>query len=1525
MPGAPEPVAGVQTHCDARQRARNDLLPPLPPFPLPVWIACSYPARHDAPAAAARTSPPRPPMILRAMLQRLYASLATGPGLNARPHHSRQRLDLLELRHFQGTDPARAIATLLNAPDKPLEFPARIPHFQPPSRPETAWTEAERVARGAHDRQARLLAKLRDIAEDAADYQHDHGEHALFIGFPFISLPPVEDRQGFRSHRILAPLLLLPVNLTVRRGPGAGLTVTAAADGADLLQPNPALLAWIEQQTGATTEDLFSDEAGEEPWREIAGVLELVARAAGLPNGPAFDASTVLQPLPRTDELPASPALLPGAALGLFPLHNPGLLRDTRWMIEREQSLPNPVHAFLSPDALAEPAERPASPPPLPAGPAAKPDAARELLVTQADPCQAAAVAHARASAALVVHGPPGTGKSQTIANIIGDHLARGERVLFVCDKRTALDVVKYRLDALGLGALCGVIHDPQRDRRDFYLGLRERLEGLAQEPVRPDPARALQQVNRRLDELHHELRACFDRLHAGDDQGSSFHQLCGQWLELRRRSGLELPEVEGLTLDLLQQHRADAEEILRRALAARWPDNPFRDRLGLAVHDWLTLTPAAIRQGLEQARTCAQAVPETAGPDESPALDPQLPLPAQAVARRALADQLEAAARRGLADVAARLAADANWTRWRQELAALENSRDALNQPLERELVLTAATPPPPAEVHRQLSALDEWAAIASSWTRFFAFGRKKAARAVLAPLALGLLPEHVERARRFLRGLKARQLWADLRARLLGTAPPGAPPADDILAAFRDGLGELLAVHESAAQPANLAARPGVLRALADLTGAAAAASDGLRRSARRAEALHALETTLAATRLFHPTALAALASDWRAGGSPGGTCQRFVEFADTLDDAVRLTDRQAGLPAPLARALGEAAARGLPWNDAEPALRAAALGRELRERLRRDEGLARIDTRRVEAAFAELTERTKEKHELVRQFILHAWQQRWRERLLAGTGTRLNSAGAALRQRLFVRGQKAMRLRQMIAVGTTPARTEESADPTPPGSVAPPAPPATDTPASAADTGDPLFDLCPVWMAGPATVAQIFPRTALFDVVVFDEASQCRLEEALPVLLRGRRVVIAGDPKQLPPTRFFEAALAESEDTDADTAEEVFAQQQAEAEDLLAAALNLNVQEAFLDVHYRSRHEGLIGFSNRAFYGGRLQPIPGHPRQHAAQAPIRLVRVDGEYRERGNEAEARRAADLVAELLAAPNPPSIGVACFNLNQRDLILDALDEKAAADPAFARRLEEARQRQGRDSFEGLFVKNLENVQGDERDHLIISTTFGPDAQGRFRRNFGALSRTGGERRLNVLITRARTAIHVLTSIPRAEYQAAEPPGQGGAVTGRHQLYAYLRYAEALENAVADRRQRNNSATTAPAAGCSLAPTTQPSPVAEALGHWCHDRQGIGSTVYWGNDGFCVDLALAHPRHPDDVTMGVLTDFTRYRKTPDPIAWEQFRSAILAGQGWELHRVWSPGLFRDAEGHLEALQRRHQELAKKGA
>jgi hypothetical protein len=1423
-------------------------------------------------------------MILQTMLARLHASLARGPGLNARPHRSRQRIDLCELAHFQSAAVDTALRSLLGPPARALEFAAKAPAFKRPEYSENEWSDEQKAAAAAVDRQGKLLLKLRDIATDATDYFNDHGEDALFLGFPLLSLPASGDAQdAFRQKALLAPVMLLPLTLRVRLGPRQGITLEPRGDGADLLVPNPALLAWIEQQTGSNTDELFADESGEDPWRELGEVLALVGRAAGLPEADlTFTPETALKPVPRADQMPDGPRLLPSAVLGLFPLTNPGLLRDTKWMMEHEPDLKNPAKAFISPVVLEVPAENEE---PAPAPVMTEPVGPNEdrLLVTHADPCQAAAVDHARQSDALVIHGPPGTGKSQTIANIIGDHLGRGERVLFVCDKRTALDVVKFRLDGMGLGKLCGVIHDPQHDRRDLYLGLRERLEALTESAPPADPGGDLSRVTQRLEALRAELRAAFDALHAANGPGPSFHDLVGRWMELTDQQIATLPGSEQMPPEALDQHRTDAEEIMRRSRHARWPENPYRGRLGISLGEWLALEPKAVETRLQEAEPLAAQADALQTPDLP--LAPAHPLDEQAQARNELADTLARIEARGEPALSTAFAAGlppADVERWN----SLRPDGQLLEQPLERELALSIGNPLPSlGQVNQHLSALTTWEGQGGGLSRWFAFAEKKAASQALAPLGLPRQPAAVSRAIAFYRGLRARWLWSDWRGQKLGQTELTLATDAELLK-WRDGFVEFQRLHDQLNQPPLATVAEAVRSSLRDAT--TPTLGQRLRQSAEHAHALQRLLAQLNRTSLFRQESLQADLERWMHDQAAQPLVRDWIRALPTLEDAVRLTERCATLPEVLNQSLLEAAQLGLDWPDTERAIRAGALAGEIRRRLRSDQNLARIDTDRVEAAFAELAERTEERQARVRASILHRWDQKMRERLVATGGQRLNSQAAALRTRLLVRGKRALKLRPMIAAGLHL-----------PG-------------------GDPLFDLCPIWMASPATVAQIFPREPLFDVIIFDEASQCRLEEALPVLLRGRRVVVAGDPKQLPPTRFFETGLAESDDTAADTAEEVFVQQQSEAEDLLTAALNLDVQQAYLDVHYRSRNEALIGFSNDAFYGSRLQPVPGHPRNRALRVPIRLVRVDGVYSERGNPAEAKAAADLVAELLEQPEPPSIGIACFNLPQRDLILDALDERMQQDRTFAERLEAARQRRGRDSFEGLFVKNLENVQGDERDHMIICTTFGTDKAGKFRRNFGALSRQGGERRLNVLVTRAREAVHVLTSIPRQEYLATEAEGADAPRTGRHQLYSYLRYAERLAQRYEEWQTQLETARRDTEPQRVVAPAETPSAVATSLGQRLFREHRIGSTVHWGNAGFCIDLTLTHPELPEDVTIGVLTDFNRYRRTRDPIAWELFRTRVLRGQGWTLHRLWTPALFRDRERQIKAVLADHQ-------
>ncbi|MCB1276036.1 AAA domain-containing protein [Prosthecobacter sp.] len=1422
-------------------------------------------------------------MILETMLQRLFASLVHGPSMNARPHRSRQRCDWMDLALLKGVEPADAMKTLLEK--RKLEFPAKVPAFSTPSFPEAEWSDEQKQARDAHQKQTKLLKKLRDIADDALEYMNDHGESCLALGFPLISLPPTGEEKGVRgSSRVLAPLLLMPVNLQVRAGSRMGVTVECAGEGADLLVANPALIAWLERQTGKSLGEVYLDEDASDPWREVDDLLKQINTLLDLPVQPQFHADALLEAVPPLEKLPKEVTVLPSAVLGLFPLSNQSLLRDTRWMMENEKELREPVSAFLNPQALHEPNEAAAEEPGVSVQ---KRDFAAEWLISNADPCQANAVLAAREAKALVVHGPPGTGKSQTILNMIADHLARGERVLFVCDKRTALDVVKYRLDAVGLGDLSGVVHDPSSDRKDFYMGLRSQLENLADAPPVQDPRAQLDTVNQQLAAIHSELEDCRRKLHGEDSGPDSFHALLGLWLGFASRDDLPVIEpVPGLQVTEVNAASTTLDEICRRAEKAGYPVNPFRGLLGIGLSDLLLRSGGDLRATLETIHAAAEKADASKPESRVTRVDANESLSAQATQRADLALQIRRLVDHHDADFltiinatpASRrtelLAEHTEVTAWLEQMSSSTLDRTLMSSARSAGVLTLAA-------VNQHLAALTAWQAVAGSFfRRLFAGAVKKSATTALAPLGLGL-DAGWQQGLAFYQGLKSRLLVADWLARATGSNNVVLP--DDTTLQVQAALTQTLWQAQAALSKIGGPAMGVDKQALTTL-------ADNLDSEVAWLQQVDAVLSLVDQSGLFASRSAKTLTPRWIDNAATHDT-SAWLAHATSLEDMVRLQHALTQLPSTMQKPAEALVAAGTGSEAVLDAFRRLAVENTLRDRLKNDPELAAIDGERVEAAFDSFLKLSQEKLKLVSAYIRFLWLHHQKSRLLATTGTQLNKLGSGLRQRLYVRGKKALKLRQMLATGAE------------------------------VEGGDPIYDLCPVWMASPSTVAQIFPRHAIFDVVIFDEASQCRLEEALPVLMRGHRVVIAGDQKQLPPTRFFESALADSGDSDAETAEELFYQQQQEAEDLLTAALNLDVREAYLDVHYRSRNEALIGFSNEHYYGSRLQPIPGHPRNKALNTPIRLHRVDGVYSERANEKEAEAAVNLVAELLAEPKPPSIGVACFNLTQREAIHDALAARIEKDAEFARRYEQAKNRKGHDSFEGLFVKNLENVQGDERDVMIICTTFGPDPKGKFRRNFGALSQREGGRRLNVLVTRARDAVHVLTSIPAVEYNTVEPTPPGQIPNGRLQLYAYLRYAEKLAAFFASYQDELEKMRRDAKPEIKRWDSATPSPLANAISEALLARHATGSHVHWGNEGFCVDVACIHPLMPADVTVGVLADFSRFHKTPDPIEWDIFRTRVLRSQGWELERLWSPVLFRRSDEMLQRVKKAHDRLS----
>ncbi len=311
-----------------------------------------------------------------------------------------------------------------------------------------------------------------------------------------------------------------------------------------------------------------------------------------------------------------------------------------------------------------------------------------------------------------------------------------------------------------------------------------------------------------------------------------------------------------------------------------------------------------------------------------------------------------------------------------------------------------------------------------------------------------------------------------------------------------------------------------------------------------------------------------------------------------------------------------------------------------------------------------------------------------------------------------------------------------------------------------------------LFPVVMVNPSVCTSILPlQKNLFDFIVLDEASQLRVEDTYSSLLRGKTKIISGDKHQMPPSNFFGSETIfwnKEEEDDADS-------YLAESKSLLEYAEDANFKSTYLDYHYRSLHPSLIQFSNHAFYQSRLIPLPEKENYQA----IHFTSVDGIYKDGTNIAEANAIVDLVFSLESwKDNFPSVGIATFNIFQRDLIYDLLFEQAYKDNAKNEKLQALLN-------QGLFVKNLENIQGDERDVMILSSTFGKDEQGKFRQFFGPLTQEKGYQLLNVIITRAKHSLHVYTSVPETTFSLFEEELAIKGNKGKSIFYAYLSYVKA--------------------------------------------------------------------------------------------------------------------------------------------
>lgn len=430
--------------------------------------------------------------------------------------------------------------------------------------------------------------------------------------------------------------------------------------------------------------------------------------------------------------------------------------------------------------------------------------------------------------------------------------------------------------------------------------------------------------------------------------------------------------------------------------------------------------------------------------------------------------------------------------------------------------------------------------------------------------------------------------------------------------------------------------------------------------------------------------------------------------------------------------------------------------------------------------------------------------------------------------------------------------------------------------------------LTKLTPCLLMSPLSIAQYLPPASTpFDLVIFDEASQIPVWDAIGAMARGKQVVMVGDPKQLPPTSFFDRAESTVDDEDVE----------ADLESILDECISANLPMRNLNWHYRSRHESLIAFSNQRYYDSKLVTFPS---PFTADKAVRLCPVAGIYDKGGSRTNLIEARALVADLVARLQSPAfresrrtVGVVTFNGEQQKLIMDMLDEACRKDPSLDSYFAES-------ELEPVFVKNLESVQGDERDIIYFSTTYGKDASGVMSMNFGPMNRPGGERRLNVAITRARQELVLFSTLRPEHIDLARTQA-----VGVRDLKHFLEFAERGPRALAEANFGSIGEFDSPFEEA----------VAAAL-----SKKGWQVQTQIGVSSFRVDLGVVHPDAPGRFLAGVECDGATYHRSATARDRDKLREFVLRGLGWEIVRIWSTDWWVDAQGTADKVHHRLNEL-----
>ncbi|SPF34072.1 putative ATPase AAA [Candidatus Sulfopaludibacter sp. SbA4] len=1241
-----------------------------------------------------------------------------------------------------------------------------------------------------------VMRSLRRIYDNARTTVEERGVTTLFVAFG--ALRWRDDLFGAS----ISPLWMVPCEFA-SKGPNAPLRLSIADEE---MQLNPALEYYLRERHKVQLVGIPEEPDARSLARFLEQVRSQVSELQWQVTDEAWLSTFTFESLVIYQDLRA----LTQAAISNHVL---AALARAVPAAGRSESLGHDLDALATPEVIPTP-------------------------VLPTDSSQLEALAYAAAGRNVVMHGPPGTGKSQTIANLIADALSKNQKVLFVSAKMAALNVVHDRLKALGLERFCLEAHSTKAGKAKIIDELRSTMEVEAfgdGQRLKEE----LQALSKTRDALNSYVRALHRRV---EPVGISAYQAIGRLVKRGDapdvRTKLPWPDptdatradLDGCT-DLLDELGSVADVFDRRR------EHPWRGfvsgNFGIQEQETLENALGTLLRACEAILHSAVAL-ELLIPEAS-----RLSIEGWAVFREPLSaiveieklpdgwwllpvESLEAKAR--IFDAASKLVVES-----RSSLASLRASSDLSVSELVKSLA-------PVETVFNK-----RYAVLRPSFWRW----RRRASEA---------LKPGISRSRRaFLklvtlcRRLCEIELWFDSNAEGLRCLPAGRASSASEFSTVSKAYCAAAALRKALNASARLP-REGTTGISPEVKTAASSLMATLPPGNTELDAALSLIDGLWPSGFVH---------DCPAGSTPtSAVAAKAAQLMSATTHArewvvvqriiTKCTERGLG---PFLEALGSISARvaRAAFEKRFYTLWVSTAGQRHRE-------LGEFSAARQ----GDLIERFRLLDERVRHLTIE-----YAQAVASSASQRVRAAqdhaGTAgqvgiLRYEL----QKKKRIKPLRKLF--------------------------------AEIPQVLQALKPCLLMSPISVSTYLkPDAFRFDLVVFDEASQLPTAEAVPSILRADRVVVAGDPNQLPPTSFFEASLL----TEADDDEEEDPQSgQPPLESLLndCVAVVPVFQETYLRWHYRSRDERLIRFSNHYFYENHLVTFPAAVSGGSGQGVRHVYVSDGVWdrgRSRTNRREARVVAKLVVEHFDRFPERSLGVVALNVSHKESIQEAIDEEIERRPDLAPLIDTSRP----DNF---FVKSLENVQGDERDTMIISVGYGKDADGSVTYNFGPINRDGGWRRLNVLITRAKWECVLVTSL-RAQELSGVNPNNRGAVALRN----FIEYAERDGQLPAD----------------APVPTAGETNDFEDAVRAALVERGFAVDAQVGASKYRLDLAIRDHRNPNRYILGVECDGATYHSSRSARDRDILRQEVLQRMGWRIHRVWSTDWFHNREQALTSLLR----------